>query len=255
MVEQTDPSTWVYNPLYDNVKRWYRADMKRMDPSVDRTFPDKPYAPVVTSSFDAWKRSLYSPNVGLIAQSQKFFVHDSAEARVDDDGQMHVTCTCGLVVPISLLGGERGDQPKQRWFRFFAENRPTASMAQQREFFEHFGHRDPFHNTVLGGFLARLREPGPDQFVRLEPRCVTCGWIPIDYTLLGDWADFDQYAHRFPIDMHNIYCPQPGTDYWDGDMYLWGHGPGAAYRARQEKREREQAERESRGTDVVGDTE
>jgi hypothetical protein len=245
MVDSTDPSTWVYDPRYDNVKRWYKADMKQLDPSFDGTFPDKQFTPVVTSSFDAWKRSLYSPNVGLIAHCQKFFVHDSAEARVDDDGQMQVTCTCGLIVPINMLGDERGDQPGRPWFRFFAENHPTVSIAKQREFFEHPGHRDPFHNTVLGGFLARLREPGPEQYVFLEPRCVTCGWIEITYTLLGDWDAFDQYAHRPSIDMHNIHCPQPETDFWDGDMYLWGHGPGSAYQARRARREREAAERTS----------
>jgi len=93
--------------------------------------------------------------------------------------------------------------------------------------------------------LARLREPGPEQYVFLEPRCVTCGWIEITYTLLGDWDAFDQYAHRPSIDMHNIHCPQPETDFWDGDMYLWGHGPGSAYQARQARREREATERAS----------
>jgi hypothetical protein len=243
VVDSTDPSTWVYDPRYDDVQKWYAADMKQLDPTVDGQIPDKPVGPVVTGSFAAWKRSIHSPNVGLIAHSQKYFVHDTAEARVDADGQMHVTCTCGLVVPLNVYGDDETLEPGRYWSKFFAENHPRVSIAKQREFFEHPGHRDPFHNTVLGGFLARLRDPGTDQDVRLEPRCITCGWIEITYTILGDWDDFDQYAHRPSIDMHNIYCPQPGTDYWDGDMYLWGHGPGAAYRARQARREREAAER------------
>lgn len=255
MVDSTDPSTWVYDPRYDKVKRWYKADMKQLDPSNDGQVPDKPTGPVVTGSFAAWKRSVHSPNVGLIAHAQKYFVHDSAEARVDKDGQMQVTCTCGLVVAINLFGDDDSRQPGGYWSKFFAENHPTASIAKQREFFEHPGHRDPFHNTVLGGFLARLREPGPNQHVFLEPRCITCGWIEIDYTLLGDWDAFDQYAHRPSIDMHNIYCPQPETDFWDGDMYLWGHGPGSAYRARQARREREEAERESNITEEDGQSE
>jgi hypothetical protein len=45
--------------------------------------------------------------------------------------------------------------------------------------------------------------------------------------------------------MHNIHCPQPETDFWDGDMYLWGHGPGSAYQARRARREREATERAS----------
>jgi hypothetical protein len=253
MVDSTDPSTWVYDPRYDNVQKWYKADMKGLDPSADGTIPDKPVGPVVTGSFAAWKRSVHTPNVGLIAHCQKFFVHDTAEARVDDNRQMHVTCTCGLVVPINMLNDADSLQPRGYWSKFFAENRPSATLEVQREFFEHPGHRDPFHNTVLGGFLARLREPGPEQYVFLEPRCVTCGWIEIDYTLLGDWDAFDQYAHRPSIDMHNIHCPQPGTDFWDGDMYLWGHGPGSAYQARQARREREAAA-SARGEDVEDET-
>jgi hypothetical protein len=243
MVYSTDPSTWVYDPRYDKVKRWYKADMKRLDPSFDGTFPDMQFTPVVTSSFDAWKRGLYTPNVGLIAHSQKFFVHDSAEARIDDDGQMQVTCTCGLIVPINMLGDERGDQPGRPWFRFFAENHPTSTIAKQCEFFEHPGHRDPFHNTVLGGFLARLREPGPKQYVFLEPRCHTCGWLTPGESMSGKWDNFEKYAHRYPIDMHNLRCPQPETTFWDGDMYLWGHGPAAAFKARRDAKERKAAER------------
>ena len=154
MVDTTDPSTWVYDPRYDNVQKWYKADMKGLDPLLDGKIPDKPVGPVVTGSFAAWKRSVNTPNVGLIAHCQKFFVHDSAEARVDNDGQMHVTCTCGLVVPLNMLGDKDSLQPRGYWSKFFAENHPSATIAKQREFFEHPGHRDPLEKTVLGGFLV-----------------------------------------------------------------------------------------------------
>jgi len=251
MVDSTDPSTWVYDPRYDKVKKWYKADMKGLDPLLDGQIPDKPVGPIVTGSFAAWKRSVNTPNVGLIAHCQKFFVHDSAEARVDDNGQMHVTCTCGLVVPIDMLNDKDSLRPGNYWSKFFAENHPSASISKQREFFEHPGHRDPLEKTVLGGFLVRLREPGLDQEPFLELRCHTCGWmlpndrmtgwmLP-DYPMSGEWTDFEKYAHRYPIDMHNNHCPQPGTEIWDGDMYLWGHGPGAAFKARRDAKEREAA--------------
>lgn len=254
MVDQNDSSSWVYDPRYDNVERWYKADLKRLNPSGDGTFLDKPFEPVATSSFGAWKRSVHSPNAGLILHSQKFWVHDASEARRDDDGQLAVTCTCGLVVTLeddvevsSRLASYRS--------KFFAGNH-GKSIEWQREFFEHPGHRDPFHKTVLGAFLARIRSLGDRQLIGLELRCVTCGWLPLGHSLSGDWRDFDKYAHRYGIDMHNIYCPQPGTDFWDGDMYLWGHGPSAAYRARQAEREREFAETAETETDGkdVGDS-
>lgn len=241
MVDSTDPSTWVYNPRYDKVKKWYEADMKGLDPLLDDQIPDKPVGPVVTGSFAAWKRSVHTPNVGLIAHCQKFFVHDSAEARVDDDGQMLVTCTCGLVVSINMLNDKDSLKPGGYWPKFFAENRPSASIEKQREFYEHPGHRDPLEKTVLGGFLVRLREPGLDKEPFLELRCHSCGWLTPGQSMSGEWSDFEKYAHRYPIDMHNIYCPQPGTDFWDGDMYLWGHGPGAGFKARCDAKQPEAA--------------
>ena len=253
MVDSTDPSTWVYDPRYDRVQKWYKADMKGLDPLVGGQIPNKPVGPVVTGSFAAWKRSIHTPNVGLIAHCQKFFVHDSAEARVDADGQMLVTCTCGLVVPINMLNDNDSLKPGGYLPKFFAENRPSASIEIQREFFEHPGHRDPFEKMVLGGFLVRLREPGLEQDVRLEHRCNTCGWLPLGYEMSGDWKDFEKYAHRFPIDMHNSDCPQPGTEIWDGDMYLWGHGPASAYRARKARREREEAEGDSGDEETLDD--
>jgi hypothetical protein len=242
MVDSTDPSTWVYDPRYDNVQKWYKADMKGLDPLLDGKIPDKPVVPVVTGSFAAWKRSVNTPNVGLIAHCQKFFVHDSAEARVDDHGQMHVTCTCGLVVPLNILNDDDSIRPGTYWSKFFAENHPSASIAKQREFFEHPGHRDPLEKTVLGGFLVRSREPGPKQKPFLELRCHTCGWLTPGESMSGKWDKFDKYSHRYPIDMHNLRCPQPETTFWDGDMYLWGHGPGAAFKARRAAKEREAAE-------------
>ncbi|MEY4899319.1 MAG: hypothetical protein RL294_1130 [Actinomycetota bacterium] len=252
MVDTTDPSTWVYDPRYDDVQKWYKADMKRLDPLLDGQIPDKPVGPVVTGSFAAWKRSMHTPNVGLIAHCQKFFVHDSAEARVDDDGQMHVTCTCGLVVPIAMSSGNDSPNPRRYWSIFFAENRPSATMAKQRVFFEHPGHRDPLEKTVLGGFLVRLRETGPKQKPFLELRCHTCGWLTPGESMSGKWTDFEKYAHRYPIDMHNLRCPQPETTFWDGDMYLWGHGPATAFKLRRDAKERE-AEANARDDESRGD--
>jgi hypothetical protein len=154
---------------------------------------------------------------------------------------MLVTCTCGLVVPINMLNNADSLNPRGYWSKFFAENRPSATLEAQREFFEHPGHRDPLEKTVLGGFLIRLREPGPDHKPFLELRCHSCGWLTPGQAMSGAWDDFEMFAHRYPIDMHNIYCPQPGTDFWDGDMYLWGHGPAAGFKARRDAKEREEA--------------
>lgn len=245
MVDSTDPSTWVYDSRFDDIRTWYATVMKGLDPSNDGAIPEKPVGPVVTGSFAAWKRSIHSPNVGLVAHCQKYFVHDAAEARVDEHGQMLVTCTCGLVVNINMFSDSESLDPRGRWSKFFAENRPTVSVAKQREFYEHPGHRDPFEKTVLGAFLARVRQSDHVESIELEMRCVTCGWLELNSPFPGDKDAFEKYAHRFPIDMHNLRCPQPGTDVWDGDMYLWGHGPASAWKFKQEKLARAKAARKA----------
>jgi hypothetical protein len=68
----------------------------------------------------------------------------------------------------------------------------------------------------------------------------------------GKWTDFEKYAHRYPIDMHNLRCPQPETTFWDGDMYLWGHGPATAFKLRRDAKERE-AEANTRDDESRGD--
>lgn len=240
MVDSTDPSTWVYDPRYDEAEKWNQAQDADLNPSNASDLEAAPHSPRVTSSRDAWMRSVRAPNATLILHCQKFWVHDASEARRDEDGQVSVTCTCGLVVSVDL-DEDPSDGKPSHIPKYFAGNH-GRSLEWQRAFFEHPGHRDPFHKTVLGGFLARMRPPGVDQLVILELRCNTCGWLPLGQPLSGDWEDFEKYAHRFPIDMHNLRCPQPGTDVWDGDMYLWGHGPGSAYQARKARRERETAE-------------
>ena len=249
MVDSTDPSTWVYDPRYDNAEKWNNAQDADLNPSNAGDLANAPHSPRVTSSRDAWMRSVHAPNATLIVHCQKLWVHDASEARRDDEGRMTVTCTCGLIVAIDFRDDAQNRKPFH-FPKFFAGNH-GMSIELQREFFEHPGHRDPFHKTVLGGFLVRLREPGLEQDVFLEHRCITCGWLPLGYELSGDWEDFEKYAHRFPIDMHNLRCPQPGTECWDGDMYLWGHGPASAARARKARREREEAERGSGGEETL----
>lgn len=247
MVDSTDPSTWVYDPRYDDIEKWYEAEMKGLDPDIDGTIPDKPVGPVVTGSFAAWKRSVHSPNVSLIAHAQKFWVHDAAEARVNKKGRLLVTCTCGLVVDMTTVANDVHEDdlnPGSTWSKYFAGNHGQP-IEWQRTFFEHPGHRDPFHTTVLGSYLVRLREPGLDRDIFLEARCHTCGWLTLNRSLSGEWGEFDTYSHRVPLDMHNLSCPQDGTDCWDADMYLWGHGPASAWKHRQAKAAREQADAES----------
>jgi hypothetical protein len=141
MVDSTDPSTWVYDPRYDNAEKWNNAQDADLNPSNAGDLADAPHSPRVTSSRDAWMRSIRAPNATLIVHCQKLWVHDASEARRDAQGRMTATCTCGLVVAIDFREDNQDRKPFH-FPKFFAGNH-GMSIELQREFFEDPGHRDP----------------------------------------------------------------------------------------------------------------
>lgn len=216
-----------YNHNYTKVRAWRKKALADLGIDVSTGDLDAPVGAVVTTSYSAWRRSVNAPNSVIAAHCQRFWVHDMSEFRKTDDGGVVVTCTCGLEVDMPASGDPRTVSylPK-----YFAEQR-RETLEWQREFFAAPGHRDPFHTTVLGGYLIRVQDPQALSIVRLELQCQHCGWLE-ETSLDASWDAFVPFGHRLWIDIHNAGCRGKGVTVFDEDIFLYGHGPSAWFRKR-----------------------
>lgn len=205
----------IYNTDYDDVLVMVNRDRVNLGMNPLDTAENVPTEPVVVSSFAAWKRSTHTPNAALIAHCQRFFVHDIAECTIDTSGTNVATCTCGLVVTMPPVKNVDNFGHERYFPKYFAENRSNA-IEWQRAFFAAPGHRDPFNNTVLGGYLIRLSDLDIDTEPRLELQCQHCGWLG-ETTLDGAWDEFATVSHREWIDRHNATCTGRGVEVVDDD--------------------------------------
>lgn len=228
-----------YNPDYDDVLVMVNRDRKLLGLDPADSAEGVSTKPVVVGSFGAWKRAMHSPNAALIARCQEFWVHDVAERTTFADGRVVATCTCGLEV---YMGVEEADGHEQYFPKYFAENR-RKSIEWERAFFAARGHRDPFHKTVLGGYLIRVKGLEVGAAARLELQCQHCGWLG-ETDLGAQWDDFKRFHHRSYIDMHNWTCKGKGkgVEVFDDDVFLWGHDPLGALKS-QRRREAEEAKK------------
>lgn len=226
-----------YNHDYDDILVMVNRDRVNLGLEPLDSAENVSTEPVVVSSYGAWKRAMNSPNTALIARCQQFFVHDIAERTIEASGKNVATCTCGLEVtmpPVEITD----DIEHEAYFpKYFAENR-RKSIEWERAFFAAPGHRDPFHKTVLGGFLIRVKGLEVDATPRLELQCGHCGWLG-ESNLDASWDAFHQFHHRSYIDFHNWQCPGKGVEVFDEDVFLWGHDPLGALKSARWQAERE----------------
>lgn len=214
-----------YNDDYDDILAMVNRDRVNLGLEPLTTAENVSTEPVVVSSYAAWKRATHTPNAALIARCQQFFVHDIAERTIDASGANVATCTCGLEVTMPPVENSDDIDHEAYFPKYFAENR-RKSIEWEREFFAAPGHRDPFSNTVLGGYLIRVRGLDVDAEPRLELQCQHCGWLG-ETTLSAEWDKFAPFGHRIWIDGHNASCTGRGVTVLDEDIFLWGHGAGA----------------------------
>ena len=214
-----------YNHDYDDILVMVNRDRVNLGLEPLDSAENVSTEPVVVSSYGAWKRAMNSPNAALIARCQQFFVHDIAERTIEASGKNVATCTCGLEVTMPPVANTDDIAHEAYFPKYFAENRRKA-IEWERAFFAAPGHRDPFENTALGGYLIRVRGLDIGAEPRLELQCQNCGWLG-ETTLSAEWDKFAPFGHRIWIDGHNDSCPGPGVTVLDDDIYLWGHGASA----------------------------
>lgn len=224
-----------YNPDYDDILVMVNRDRVGLGLEPLETAVNVPTEPVVVSSYGAWKRATHSPNAALIAKCQQYFVHDIAERTIYASGKNVATCTCGLEVTMAPVTNTDDIDHEAYYPKYFAENR-RKSIEWERAFFAAPGHRDPFHKTVLGGFLIRVKGLEVEAEPRLELQCQQCGWLG-PTTLDASWAEFGQFNHRVFIDFHNWNCPGKGVEVWDEDVFLVHHDPLGAFKAERRKQQ------------------
>ena len=191
-----------YDHDYDDALTFVNSALTFFKNPTITEIPKEMIGPLVVGSYDMWWRSKKARNEFVIVHAQQYWVHDMAEM-TPADGVWDVTCTCGLIVSMP-------DEPvkpisTQAATKYFAGVRRN-SVAWQHEFFAAPGHRDPFHNTVLGAFLIRVSEPTPADSQRLELTCAHCGWLR-GTTLDPSNLSFTRFDHRMWIDPHNASCP------------------------------------------------
>lgn len=220
----------VYDHDYDDALALANSALTFFRNPTIKKIPRKMIGPLVVGSYDMWWRSKTMRNEFVIVHAQQYWVHDMSEM-TSRDGVWDVTCTCGLVVSMPDDPAKPLSTQVQR--KYFAGNRRN-SIDWQHQFYAAPGHRDPFHNTVLGAFLTCVSEPTPEGSRRLELQCAHCGWLTTT-PLETDWDAFVTFGHRMWIDDHNAYCPGDGVEVFDEDVFLWGHNPLGAWKAARAK--------------------
>jgi hypothetical protein len=220
----------VYDHDYDDALALANSALRYLkNPTLDE-IPPTMIGPVVVGSVDLWWRSKKCRNEFVIVQAQQYWVHDMSEVSPTDT-TWNVTCTCGLIV--AMPDDPEFPMPFAERTNYFARSRHN-SIEWQREFFAAPGHRDPFHNTVLGAFLICVSELDPVSSPLLELQCGHCGWLG-ETKLVRDFTKFVRFGHRMWIDNHNAYCPGDGVEVFDEDVFLWGHNPLGAWKAARAK--------------------
>ena len=228
----------VYDHDYDDALTFVNSALAFFKNPPITEIPRKMIGPLVVGSYDMWWRSKQMRNEFVVVHAQQYWVHDMSEMK-PRDGLWDVTCTCGLVVSMPDDAAKPLSSHVQT--KYFSGNRRN-SIDWQHQFFSAPGHRDPFHDTVLGAFLICVSEPTPEDSRRLELQCAHCGWIE-STTLDPDWDAFVTFGHRMWIDIHNAYCPGDGVEVLDEDVFLFGHNPLGAWKAARAKQLRLEADR------------
>jgi hypothetical protein len=237
----------IYDHDYDDALTLVNSAFLFFDNPTITEIPRTMIGPLVVGSYDKWWRSKQMRNEFVIVHAQQYWVHDMSEM-TPGDGVWDVTCTCGLIV--SMPNDPVNPLSTQAQTKYFAGVRRN-SVEWQHQFFAAPGHRDPFHNTVLGAFLIRMSEPTPEVSQWLELHCAHCGWLE-STTLDPDCDGFASFGHRMWIDLHNAYCAGDGVKVLDEDVFLFGHNPLGAWKAAQAKQLRLEAE-EAEGEAEAGE--
>ena len=227
----------VYDHDYDDALALANSALTFFHNPTIKKIPRKMIGPLVVGSYDMWWRSKTMRNEFVIVHAQQYWVHDMSEM-TSRDGVWDVTCTCGLVVSMPDDPAKPLSTQVQR--KYFAGNRRN-SIEWQREFFAAPGHRDPFHNTVLGAFLICVSELDPVSSPLLELQCGHCGWLG-ETKLVRDFTKFVRFDQRQWIDSHNAGCSGDGVEVFDEDALLLDHKALEAYFTEKRRKARECAE-------------
>jgi hypothetical protein len=227
----------VYDHDYDDALALANSALRYLkNPTLDE-IPPTMIGPVVVGSVDLWWRSKKCRNEFVIVQAQQYWVHDMSEVSPTDT-TWNVTCTCGLIV--AMPDDPEFPMPFAERTNYFARSRHN-SIEWQREFFAAPGHRDPFHNTVLGAFLICVSELDPVSSPLLELQCGHCGWLG-ETKLVRDFTKFVRFDQRQWIDSHNAGCSGDGVEVFDEDALLLDHKALEAYFTEKRRKARECAE-------------